>query len=91
MAVILAVSLFEHLSSQYERGKNALTLSPRSSAAASSSSSILAAFVEANQRNMKWNAEEVRNADLPQKVEDLLVRWLVEDLSDMGKLLSGDR
>jgi len=81
IAVTLAVSIFEHLTSQYERGKNALTLSPRSSS--SSSSSVLASFVEANGRNLRWNPEEVRRANLPEKLEELVVKWLLDDLIDM--------
>ena len=98
MAVAMAVSLFDYLTSEFERGRGAAALTtalglvlPRSdgaAAAASSSSpasSALAPFVAANENNLGWNAQEVTGADLPENIEEILIRWLVDDLNNMGE------
>ena len=96
MAVAMAVSLFDYLTSEFERGRGAAALTtalgsvlPRSDGAAAASStpasSALAPFVAANENNLGWNAQEVTGADLPENIEEILIRWLVDDLNNMGE------
>ena len=94
----MAVSIFDYLTSEFERGRGAAALStalgsalPRAdggvgvAASSTSAPSALAPFVAANENNLGWNAQEVTGADLPENIEKILIRWLVDDLNTMGE------
>ena len=85
----LAVSLFEYLTSAFERGwaDAALTIAAGgpSSSSSTGASSTLAPFVAANEANLNWNPREFEDVNLPGSVDKILVQWLLDDLTNMGK------
>ena len=56
-----------------------------SRSASSSSSSILAAFVAANEVNLGWKARELDGISLPEQLQRQVIQLLCGDLSAMGR------